>query len=108
LFLKNDLFRIAANPWFIKPLGGPQMAKGRSKSRGGRPSLPRDEQLTETICFRTTAAMKAKAEHLAKAEGRSVSSLLQRLIHDRYRGEFDRAAPYRAAGGGKISEFDVA
>jgi hypothetical protein len=74
------------------------MAKGRSK--GGRPSLPRDEQLTETICFRTTAAVKAKAEHLAKAEGRTVSNLIQRLIHDRYQGDFARGRP--------TTEFDVA
>jgi hypothetical protein len=73
------------------------MAKGRN--RGGRPPLPRDEQLTETICFRTTAAVKAKAEHLAMAEGRSVSNLLQRLIHDRY----------QAAGRGRpVTEFDAA
>ena len=83
------------------------MAKGRR--RGGRPSLLRDEQLTETICFRTTAAIKAQAEHIARAEGRTVSNLIQRLIHDRYQGDFGRAAPYPTAGRGRpATEFDVA
>ena len=84
------------------------MAKGRR--RGGRPSVPRDEQLTEAICFRTTATIKAKAEWIAKAEGRTVSNLIQRLIHDRYREEFDRGAPYPAARRGRppATEFDAA
>jgi len=83
------------------------MAKGQS--RGGRPSLPKDEQLTETICFRTTAAIKAQVEWLARAEGRTISNLIVRLIHDRYQGDFGRTAPYPTARRGRpATEFDTA
>jgi hypothetical protein len=83
------------------------MTKGRKG--GGRPSLPRDEPLTETICFRTTTAVKAQAEQIAKAEGRTVSNLIQRLIRDRYQEGLDRVAPYPSARRGRpATEFDVA
>jgi len=64
---------------------------------GGRPVMRDDERRAAQITFRTTKAMKALAERLARAEGRSLANLLERLIWDECRGGLDRVAPYQAA-----------
>ena len=78
------------------------MTKVRGKSRvqtpkGGRPPS-KDERRSAAINFRTTPTLKTLAEHLARAEGRSLANFLGCLIRDRCRGGLDRAAPYQAAG----------
>ena len=67
------------------------MPKTRSKTQRGRPPT-KGELRTAMINFRTTATMKALAEHLARAEGRSLANFLDCLIRDRCRGGLDRAA----------------
>lgn len=46
----------------------------------GRPSVPADERRSERIELRTTAALRAKAERLATADGITVSAWLERRI----------------------------
>jgi hypothetical protein len=57
-----------------------------------------NERRTAMVTFRTTAALKALAERLAKSEGRSLANLLERLIWDGWREGLGRAAPYRPTG----------
>jgi hypothetical protein len=81
------------------------MSKAQSKIRKGRP-LTKGERQTVQITFRTTPTLKALAEHLARAEGRSLANFFASLIRNRCGGGPDRAAPYQAAG--PATEFDVA
>jgi hypothetical protein len=67
------------------------MSKVRRKSK--------DERRTAVILVRTTTRLKALAERAARAEGRSLANLLERLIWDGCRGDLSRSAPYQAAGG---------
>jgi len=54
---------------------------------------PKGERRSTSITFRTTLELKALAERLARAEGRSLANLLEQLIWNECRGGLDRAAP---------------
>jgi hypothetical protein len=54
------------------------MPKARSKIQGRRTTI--GEKRTVAIAFRTTATVKALAEHLARKEGRSTANLIEQLI----------------------------
>lgn len=69
------------------------MTKIRSKSRapkGGRPPSPKDERKEASVTFRTTTALKAMAERVARSENRSLANYIERLISDGCR-EYDTA-----------------
>jgi hypothetical protein len=68
---------------------------GRKKPRhaGGRPVMRDDERRAAQITFRTTVALKAMAERLARDQGRSLANMLEQLIWNECRGGLDRAAP---------------
>jgi hypothetical protein len=70
----------------------PEVRERRKPRRGGRPTMRDDERRAAQITFRTTMTLKALAERLARAEGRSLANLLERLIWDECRGGLDRAA----------------
>jgi hypothetical protein len=63
------------------------MTQTRSKAKAGKPkvggrAVTKGERREAMVMFRTTPSLKALAERLAKAEGRSVANLLERLIWD--------------------------
>jgi hypothetical protein len=55
------------------------MPKVQFSPHRGRP-VTKGEKRTAAIAFRTTATVKALAEHLARREGRSTASLIEQLI----------------------------
>ena len=63
------------------------MTQTRDKAKAGKPKVSgrpvtKGERREATVTFRTTPTLKALAERLAKAEGRSLANLLERLIWD--------------------------
>jgi uncharacterized protein (DUF2267 family) len=57
------------------------------------------------ITFRTTLTLKALAERLAKAEGRSLANFLERLIWGGWREDLGRAGPHQPEGKIPVMEF---
>jgi hypothetical protein len=79
-----------------KPKNQKPEAGRRKKPRQGRPRT-QGELRTALLAFRTTPVVRELAERLAKAEGRSISNLVERLIQNEYRESLGRAAPHHQA-----------